>query len=703
MMNCYIKTLRSNLDNILSSESISPYSFYQGRSFGYRRYDRLKDNIYDNVLRVDMMINDDPEDVIYIELSSDDEQIRNLANKITKGSFYVSKTIYLYPWNCRILFKTVEDARSSIFLCRSSLMNKMWGYFAVGLVEQKGKKSYTVFKPNGGISITREEIDADNKRNKLKGFLYGYYVGLSKSLSPELAKMLQVEMKMYGLATAVAGMRIRLEETVKEIEQLKKIFNANDPNQLRLKRLWSDNVIGSFSSSLDGELFERYLGRFGVLKTTMYAFAAEQGIAVSPRLDSAKMIGSDWRMFAQHIDEYTRGIIDMAVSENKVAEKERVSVKDGIITLQQMRETLYEVVVNEIVSGNTWLSTERVSTNKLEVANELTYRLKEYDEKCGLEWEGSEHQLYMERVRQNIAYSSSFDPNQTNDKGLRALAVYVLKGDMMDELIKFVQIAGIEDYSLVCGLWGANIGYANLPKTFMNRIDLPEQKKSECYLEVCRVLTVENVTSVLDATKFMTDVEQLEASSIKSIWMKESTEDMKKVVLGLTETIEQLKDKSMRLTDAQLSEIRGLLEANDGRINEPLYRQIGMIKGIGKKKLGQIRDVLRPWTEEANDSLLFKESVAEEQKPEAGITTPDILRVIEGCLPDEEVVRKQLEKDINWYLGGQGVITPTIITKLCQYLKSNKEGLGRRGMWVRKLYADVDVSQIERRLTEAFL
>lgn len=701
MMNYYIKALRSNLDNILSSESISPFSFYQNRSFGYHRYDRLKDDIYDNVLRVDPTIYDDPDDVIYLEINGDDMPVNNLVPKERSCSFYVPTTIYLYPWNCRILFKTVEDARSSIFLCRSSLTNKMWGYYTVGLVNNIENDPQVILSPNGDSFYTQGQIDDDNRKNRLKGFLFGYYSGLSISLSPELAQMLQVEMRIYGLATAMAGMRFPSAETFLEIDRLKKIFNACDPNQARLKRLWNENVLGSFSTPSDGELFERLLGRLGVQKTAMYAFAAEQGVDVSPRLDSSKMLGSEWSMFAQQIDDYTRRIIERAVEEKNVTEEERAYVKGGTIQIQKVKGTLYEDIVNEIVEGNTWLLTERLSSKRMEVANELTHRLKDYDESHGLVWEGSEHQLYLESMRQNIAYSSPFDPNQTKDKWLRALAVYVLKGDIMDELIKYVQYIGIEDYSLVYGLWGANIGYANLPKTFISKVGLTEQKTSCCYWEICREFIDEKSVPKLDANKFITDIKHLEANNVQST-RKKKPEEKKTVEDGIKEAIERLKDEPTKLTVAQLLDIRSLLERNNGRISEQSIRQIGKIRGIGKKKLEQIRAVLESLVDAGDDMVLFNESIAEGPKQASCLTPSVIMSVIDDCLPDDEMVRNQVEKDISWFLKGQGVLSPNIISKLCQYLKRNKEVLGRRGARVHKLYADVDVNKIERRLIETF-
>lgn len=48
MKTYYIPTSSLNFNNILSSESISPKTFYQARTFGYSRWASIPENPYDN-------------------------------------------------------------------------------------------------------------------------------------------------------------------------------------------------------------------------------------------------------------------------------------------------------------------------------------------------------------------------------------------------------------------------------------------------------------------------------------------------------------------------------------------------------------------------------------------------------------------------------------------------------------------------------
>ena len=133
-MNYYIITLRDNLDNILSSESISPSIYYSRRGYGYHSIGTTRLSISDYELTLYTEPMDTEEDVIYIELSGNDDQLKGIRRNGKGNSYLTDNTIWLYPWNCKVLFKTIQDAKDSFFICRSSLSNKMWNCYRFGLI-----------------------------------------------------------------------------------------------------------------------------------------------------------------------------------------------------------------------------------------------------------------------------------------------------------------------------------------------------------------------------------------------------------------------------------------------------------------------------------------------------------------------------------------------------------------------------------------
>ena len=85
------------------------------------------------------------------------------------------------------------------------------------------------------------------------------------------------------------------------------------------------------------------------------------------------------------------------------------------------------------------------------------------------------------------------------------------------------------------------------------------------------------------------------------------------------------------------------------------------------------------------------------------LTSAEVMRVIDECIPEEASVRNQIVRDVTWYMrGNRGDAAEKLISGLCLFLRRNKESGGKR-LWVRKLYENVDVSQIEKKLKDTYL
>jgi hypothetical protein len=688
-MNYYIITLRDNLDNILSSESISPSVYYSRRGFGYHSIGATRMSMSDYELTLYTEPIETDEDVVYIELSGKDEQMKGLRQNGIGGAYLTDKTIWLYPWNCRVLFKTIQDAKDSFFICRSSLSNKMWNCYRFGLIEKTTTCNESeIFAADFLVIDVTSRIVKDQIRNKAKGFLFSYYLGLMKSVSPELAKMIQAERKMYGLATVLAGMQKPSTDMVKMLNSYRTVYNANDPNRQKLKRLWQDYVLNSFSSEKDKEVFESFLSRYGVQYSAMDAFAREQGVALCPRIDTSLASGRDWVQFKTMLDKYTQTLIQQYIERNELSVSADVRNDDGYIHISKETDDVYEQLINYILSNHDFLSTDNIRSKKLEAATEATKFVMNYYEFTGRKWEGSKEQSYLNNLRQNIAQSTPFDPNDIESKSLRALAIYILKGDNIDDMINYIQITGVEDYSMVFGLWGINVGYSDMPKTFISRADLPSDKMLRCYINMYETLSGERTDIQLDPNSYEHILKTAEVKARQDVKKESCTPATSDAVALLTES-------SLKLTQVQMQELLGIVNRDKGRLDENSFKQIGKIKGIGKKKLENIRLLLMSMI---HNQSLFSHQETEEKEDKMAWT------VVEDILPADEKVRTQVKRDFMWFVDKNYHLMgkAELIAKLCDYLSRNKNATGNRS-WLRGLYKDVEISAIESKLRETYL
>lgn len=685
-MNYYIITLRDNLDNILSSESISPAAFYSNRGYGYRTFSLSRMCKSEFVLTLYKEAVDTEEDVVYIELSGGDEQLKNLSHDNLDDAYTTSKTIWLYPWNCKILFKSLEAAKDSFFLCRSSLSNKMWNCYQFGLIGKANSENRSIYAAEPLAREFARDVEEDRQRNQIKGFLFSYNLGLMKSLSPELAKLLQAEMKIYGMATVLAGMQKSNEDIVKKLNAFRTVFNSVDPNRSKLKQLWQEQILGSFSSEKDQKVFEAVLSRYGVQRTVMDSFAREQSVPLSPRIDPAYASNRDWTQYKTMLERYTKDLLRQYIENNVASADEVVKLDDNYVKVGADIDDLYEQLINYILAGHDFLSIDRVRSKKLDAATEAAKYLKDYYEFSGRQWDGSHEQAYMNNLRQNIAYSSSFDPNETANKALRALAIYILKGDTIDDLLKYIQYMGVEDYSLTFGLWGANVGYTDMPKTFLNLIDLPSEKVLECYMNMYVSISGENTDYSLNPNSYE-EVLKSEKQIVHSKVNRPSAS---------IDVATMLMSPTLKLSHVQIQEVESIVNKNNGQIDEEGFKLIGKIKGIGKKKLDQIKLLLAP--------LYHSQSLFKEDKIQNGQINESAWDVVQDSLPADEKVRSQVKRDLTWFIDKNyhQMDKAELIIKLCDYLSRNKHATGNRA-WLRGLYKDVEVPVIETKLRETFL
>lgn len=698
----YIKVLRSNLDNILSSESISPAAFYRNRGYGYDRFDHASDDASDYELYLSDCVEDSEEDVAYIELSAEDKGSLNSLDNSAISGHTVSSTIRLYPWNCRILFKSVEDAKDTIFICRSSLANKMWGCYAFDIISDvRPAPSPTGYAAEPIIGDIPTEIQRDRRINSLKGFAFAYYLGKICSLSPQLAMLLRAERNIYGLATVLSGMKTPAKEMVETIENLKRIFNANDPNRIELKQRWENMVLGTFSTTEDRKNFEEQLRRLGVQRQAMDAFAQEQRIRLTPRFDTIYATGREWQVYKNQIEEYTQAILNKYAEDKSLKDNDTLKIDGFTVGFTDESLKLYERLLSEMMKNTEWLSVERIRTQKLEAANAATKFVKEIIDESKTSWEGSEVQEYLNRLRRNIAYSEPFDPNETDDKSLRAMAIYILKGDTIDDMYKYMQMTGVEDYALVFGLWGVSTGYVDMPKTFSAMLGLKQDRVIDCYVRAYEVMAGHDVPKRPVADSYQ-EVLQKEKHVYKPAtrWHSAQVKDNKEALYEENRIKELLRESPLKLSDEQQEGIMNIVKKNGGYIDENLFKAIGKIKGIGKKKLEVIKILFQPLKRNLAGQLPFPEETTNSEKVK--IHSSDPWDVIEECLPDDDLVKEQIRRDYLWFMSKNKMGYEELIPKLCDYFYRNKNATGTR-FWLRKAYKEVDVAQIEKRLRDTLL
>ena len=137
--------------------------------------------------------------VLEIDIDEKTTPLTHIFENDGNHVYSLDSVLNLSPFNTRILFYNVKDLNHSRLSCSDSLTNKLGDYFKFDLC--KGDFNLANLP---GLNIHVEDKCKDyaakvlqnNKLNVVKGFIFGYYLGISKSVSSDRAVLLKIQKRI---------------------------------------------------------------------------------------------------------------------------------------------------------------------------------------------------------------------------------------------------------------------------------------------------------------------------------------------------------------------------------------------------------------------------------------------------------------------------------------------------------------------------
>lgn len=222
MRKLYIPTSTFNFNNILSSESISPKAFYERRGFGYSRWLEIPENgnlnniiLYEQPFEFNRPESETEDHPMLIEIETD-ENFKLVAD----GIYCCDHTIYLSPWTTKFIFFSEQDKRVTLSLSDSSLETKLIRIYEKQLVIGKYPKNTNSVPSDCDVPFNPEAITNDYRLNKMKGLLYGYYIGAMLSTSVSLTKKHNILSELQDIFSAILSSENNIP-TVAQEERMK--------------------------------------------------------------------------------------------------------------------------------------------------------------------------------------------------------------------------------------------------------------------------------------------------------------------------------------------------------------------------------------------------------------------------------------------------------------------------------------------------
>lgn len=521
-MKYYIPTSSLNFNNILSTESLSPKSFYEIRGFGYSRWFSVEENsiehltlLYDKPHMFERPQSDIEDHPMLIEIDVDDE-----FPKVADGVFYTDRTIYLNPWQTKFIFFTEKDKTTALSLSDSSLETKLVRLYQRKIFVHQFEGTFPIVQkdsiaPIGDIDSLVEE---DYVINKMKGLLYGYYIGANLSSTKENVQKLDALREIQNIFSSVLSsydktpsnaQRSRLNELFDYLDSLQPIYA--DLEKEVGNRLLVDRIFA---------IFKRHGYVFTSIDRTKLVYSLQDD---GENNQSITWINREIAR-AKSLMESSKVKLNPDVAEIIVSSKDKVAAPKTIE--DNLMANLFVCWVNDVLCSKSFNG--KINSIKERLSDEITKSAKNV---IGSDWENSPVRTYLNQLRRHVR-GEEF--NQSWDNGvLSSISAVLIKGDEWEQLLNFMQSKGMYDYRIAFALYGVLNGFANMTRDFTDLLLTTESSYlSKVYREMYGQLLEKSIPETSNTSSTI-ETKKLEKGTLE--------EGMRTIVLQNPEE-EALKD-----------------------------------------------------------------------------------------------------------------------------------------------------------------
>lgn len=476
MSKLYIPTSTLNFNNLFSSESISPAGFYSKRGFGYQTFGKVELNKFENSIllyskfpqfTIPKSDFDDYPMIIEIEKEEFLEGLESIKEIDNIKIYQCDKTIYLNPYTTRIFF--IDEIHRRIALSKSdaSAETKLVRLYQNCLEVYKGQVESFIFRNNfkdindlNNISIT--EIEKDKKINRIKGFAFSYLIGANKSLSKDIVCLKKQALLISNIVSSI----LNSTNSKGSIIQEKQLSDAiNSFNKLQCIDIINElNLIGETKK---GEYILDYiLNKFKI--NLPIVFDANKIRYVLSDRDKCNYVIQQLFDYVEQLENNYISLQKLFSWEDSLAitTSKLTSIMDS--TVKQESGSIYQSLINEVLTTDDF-NGKSFSPKRLELATEITKKVKSCIEDEGKKWEDHIAKEYLNSLRKNVGGDNVAFEIKWDSGVLPAIAAFILKGDDPDKLEDFLIDNEISDYRLAFGFYGAIFGFATLSKAFTNK------------------------------------------------------------------------------------------------------------------------------------------------------------------------------------------------------------------------------------------
>ena len=691
MKTYYIPTSSQNFNNIFSSESISPKGFYEKRDFGYSRWTSIPENplngailLYSEPKSFMRPISDVEDHPMLIEIQTDE-----VFPIVFDSVHYSQHTIYLDPWHTRVYFFAENDKTIALSLSDSSLETKMLRLYRNRILVKMFDSSYNTLNDIEDYEILESEIATDIQINKLKGLLYGYYIGANLSISQDSVRQLHALYEINDIVSAILSNPERRANTTQkdELSKFLGILNQYDPMYRDLLN-FENSEVSRVEKLL--QLLRKFDINFPIKKSEDILFSlANESIEQSPTLTKIQQEISEIKQQPHNLlkpDDSELVICNRSIQNFKHSNEEVVIL---------YKTWIEKVLVQPKYDG-------KINPERMDLATDLTLIAK--DEVYKENWENSTARTYLNQLRRHLQGEEFTQP--WNNGLLSSLAAVLIKGDDWEQLLQFMQYKEMYDYRLAFSLYGILNGFANLTRDFTDfLLEQDRQYVTDIYTEFYGQLFNRKLDiKIAEEPKSTLYQEQRPLrpnfyDEVLSIWNSYSKKDKNK-----TQIMHKVLNNCSNSTTKE--EFIALLK-----------KEKGFSKG---EAINYITKALMP--PQSNYNNVSTNTIKQQPLFPRGEILEDLSWVNE-CenMINSQKARKQFREDIMWFIDnhkeeyidkkkgklngkyfGHDTSNDRVFERLKYFLEDRVNPRNKKMQWLQPIYKDIPVMEILQKIKQLY-
>ena len=371
------------------------------------------------------------------------------------------------PWNTKFIFQSEKDKTVAYSLSDSSLETKMLRLYNNKAIVSPVQGSFPTLE---GVSIdsAMEDscIEQDRQINKIKGLLYGYYIGVCLSSSKDDIEQINILKEIQNIFAAVVSSVEKIPSNV-QMERLEHLFTYYTKKE---------------------PLYQELLTEIGNFEKTNHVLAILQKYGI-------KIALFDWRKIVNNL-QYDSDEPSYAISwvKSEISNLRKKMASCNILLSTDAEEIITSngniSKVSSIVNNEenqlyiSWINNVlinfngKVSSNRAELADAIT---KSAIDTLGDNWANSSFRTFLNQLRRHVRGEEFTQP--WNNGVLSSIAAVISKGDDWETLLSFMQTKGMTDYRIAFSFYGILNGFANLTRDFT---DILLNQKSIYVAEIYR-------------------------------------------------------------------------------------------------------------------------------------------------------------------------------------------------------------------------